>query len=248
MPKHIIRLILLLAGLLIAGIIAKSFLTDPSFYRYGHYRADVVVELASGVPQIRGTDYCKTCHVERHAEWSSASHSSVKCEVCHGPARDHPANGKLPIPEDTVKLCTLCHEALPARPARQPQIVVLEHPYPHDAPIECKVCHNPHAPAIGGAPKIEEPAAPSEEASGKAMVAPLRVTQCQGCHGDQGQGVGTFPALAGMDATHFATQMDNYKTGVRTDGVMNSVAKGLSDEEIKELAEYYASLPANPAE
>ena len=88
----------------------------------------------------------------------------------------------------------------------------------------------------------------SGETSGEAVVAPLRVTQCQGCHGDQGQGVGPFPALAGMDATHFAKQMDNYKTGVRTDGVMTSVAKGLSDEEIKELAEYYASLPAKAAE
>jgi predicted CXXCH cytochrome family protein len=247
MPKHIIRLLLILAGLLALGLIAKSLLTDPSFYKYGHYRADVVVELAEDVPQIRGPDYCKACHGERHKEWDEGGHNAVKCEVCHGAARQHPANGKLPLPEDTIKLCTVCHEALAARPESHPQIVVQEHPYPHDAPVQCKVCHDPHAPKIGGAVKAADsdpaasvaPAATSEE----AQSMPLRINQCIGCHGDNGQGVGPFPALAAIDAGHFIEQMNNYKTGERTDAVMNGIAQALSDEEIKELAEYYASLP-----
>ena len=257
MPKHIIRLVLLLVGLLALGLFAKSYFTDSSFYRFGHFRSDVVVELAAGVPQIRGTEYCKACHVERHAQWSAASHKAVKCEVCHGAARDHPANGKLPIPEDTVKLCTLCHEALPARPDSQPQIVVLEHPYPHDAPIQCKTCHNPHAPAIGGAPKVDEtivdPAVdPAPEATSEALEeaqsVPAKVMQCQGCHGASGEGVGSFPALAGMGTEEFATQIGAYRSGDRSDPMMSGIAKGLSDEEIAALADYYASLPAQPAE
>ena len=138
MPKHIVRLILLFLGLGIVAITARNYLTDKSFYEYGHYRGDAVAEIARDKPKYQGTAYCQSCHAAQFAEWSKGVHDSVdigkvvKCEVCHGPAgrRDpqqgyinsatgpvHPDNVKLVVPTDTRALCTLCHEQMPGRPA-----------------------------------------------------------------------------------------------------------------------------------
>ena len=148
-----------------AAYAAKVFFTDPSFYAYGPYRGDSVAEIASDKPLYKGPDYCETCHAERYAQWSKSGHNRpeagkvVMCETCHGPAGgrdkrglfdhvasgvDHPASGKLPVPADTVKLCSLCHEKMPGRPAEQPQIVVAT----HAGTQQCKTCHNPHSPSI----------------------------------------------------------------------------------------------------
>ena len=144
MPKHIFRLVSLILGALVLAIIAKPFLTVDSFYRFGHYRANSVPEIAAQEPVLQTPAYCKDCHSERHAQWSASNHKSVICEVCHGPALGHPQNGKLPIPKDAAKLCTLCHEAMPGRPRTQPQIQVAQ----HSGGQQCTVCHNPHSPKI----------------------------------------------------------------------------------------------------
>jgi len=84
MPKHIFNLLMLLGGFFLLAFAAKIYLTDPSFYRFGHFRADAVPELAAGTPVYQGTPYCLTCHEERLADWSTSAHSTVQCEVCHG--------------------------------------------------------------------------------------------------------------------------------------------------------------------
>lgn len=171
MPKHILRLSLLLAAMVAFGLGAKTFFTVDSFYRYGHYRADSVPEIAAPRPAYRGPDHCSQCHSERHALWSEHGHRTVKCEVCHGPARTHPIDPndetkliKLPRPtaEDTKTLCTLCHRQLTARPPREPpqqpwdpavgklvpwsrgvsQVV----PEEHAGDMPCLYCHDPHQP------------------------------------------------------------------------------------------------------
>jgi cytochrome c553 len=248
MPKHIIRLLLILGTALILAVVARKYLVDPSFYKFGDYRADAVAELASGTPQIKGPAYCRQCHVDRHAEWSQGVHHTVKCEVCHGPARDHPASGKLPIPADTIKTCTICHEAMPARPASQPQIVVAEHPFPHEGALPCKNCHNPHSPRIGGAEAEGKQGAAQAVKEAFETEAPVSVpasaSGCVACHGAQGEGIGSFPALAGKEAVYFDEQMNRYRSGDRQNPMMETIAKSLSDEEIAELAEYYAGLAA----
>jgi predicted CXXCH cytochrome family protein len=117
MPRHVVRLISILIGGLALGLAATWLLTPESFYRFGHYRADSVAENAALEPVYQTPSYCKTCHAERHAQWSASNHKSVICETCHGPAKGHPQNGKLPIPTDSRKLCTLCHEATAGRPS-----------------------------------------------------------------------------------------------------------------------------------
>jgi cytochrome c553 len=231
MPKHISRLLVLLAVCLGAAWLAKWYFTDESFYRYGHYRGDSVLELAARDPAYQTARYCEACHGERHAQWSGASHKTVACEVCHGAAQGHPQGGKLPIPADTRKLCTLCHERMAERPRSQPQIDAAQ----HFAGQQCAVCHNPHAPKLAGVvPKVGGDA---------AAGARKHEASCAGCHGASGVSPNdTWPNLAGQSAAYLARMLGAYKSGTQTDVMMSPVARTLSDAEIQDLAAYYAAL------
>jgi cytochrome c553 len=235
MPNYGVRLIILLVFFFAAAVAAKSYFTPDSFYKYGHYRADSVAEIAAATPVFKGPDSCQSCHTDRHDQWSAGIHKVVKCEICHGPAREHPATGKLPIPTDTVKLCTLCHEAMPARPAAQPQIEVSQ----HAGTQQCNTCHNPHSPRIGGSATAQAAAAPGASQ-------PLSA-KCAGCHGADGLGIGNFPALAGQAAEYLIKQLHEYKSGARQNVMMNALAKSLSEQDIADLAAYYASLKGKTA-
>lgn len=224
MPKHIQRILILIGGFAIVAILAAYFLTPKSFYVFGHYRADSVREIAAGVPKFKGPDHCLACHDEPHAVWSAGVHTTVKCEVCHGANGRHPDSAQMLIPTDTVRLCTLCHEAMPARPAAQPQIDVAE----HAGAEQCIVCHDPHAPRIGG---------PEDAGTPEALAA-----QCAGCHGPAGEGVEDFPPLAGLNADYLITQLEAYRSGARANPMMNTISESLSDEDIAALAAHYSSL------
>jgi cytochrome c553 len=235
MPKHIARLITLIVAFGILALIAKWYFTADSFYRFGHYRADSVPEIASQEPAYQTPRYCQGCHSERHAQWSANSHKTVICEVCHGAAQGHPQNGKLPIPTDTRKLCTLCHEAMPGRPRTQPQI----DPTQHGSDQQCIVCHNPHAPKIVAA---------AVNVAGNAAAGEKRAAACAGCHGAQGISPNdTWPNLAGQHAAYLARILGAYKSGAQKDVAMTPIAQPLSDTDVQNLAAYYGSLSCNAA-
>jgi len=247
MPKHIVNLLLLLGLFLLLAFAAKIYLTDPSFYKYGHYRADAVPEIAAGEPLYKGAAYCLDCHDEREADWSIGTHVTVQCEVCHGTEREHPDNGITLVPADTIKLCSTCHEALPTRPAWQPQIVLAGHPFPDEETEQCQNCHDPHAPgddeSTAASPGIEALADVSAEI---AINLPAAATKCAKCHGKRGEGRRKNPALAGLEAAIFVERVNMYISGAREHKKMAKAAKRLSNEEIEELARYYERLPAPP--
>ncbi len=147
--------------------------------------------------------------------------------------RDTPQNGKLPIPADTVKLCTLCHEAMPGRPSTQPQIEVAQH-NPFASGQQCTACHNPHAPKI---------AAAAVKVTGDAAAGKQRAAACASCHGAEGISPNdTWPNLAGQRAAYLARILAAYKSGDQKDVMMTPIAQALSDADIQNLAAYYASL------
>jgi cytochrome c553 len=252
MPKHIARLILLMVAFGAAAYAAKVFFTADSFYAYGHYRGNSVAEIASDKPKYKGSEYCQPCHAEQYAVWSKGVHHSpklgklVQCEVCHGAAGgrgaggmfqhvatgvDHPASGKLAVPTDTLKLCPLCHEKMPGRPAEQRQIVIAT----HAGTQQCTTCHNPHSPKLFVAAAAPSPQS-GDAAAGKAA-------SCAGCHG--GNGVSTnpaWPSLAGQQSAYLVEALKAYKTGARDNAMMAATAKGLSDADMQSLAGHYATL------
>jgi len=77
-----------------------------------------------------------------------------------------------------------------------------------------------------------------EQGDGKRILPP-----CFVCHGSKGQGEKMdIPALAGQQADYFAKTLAAYKNGKRHNDIysrMHLIAQQLSDEEIKELAQYY---------
>jgi predicted CXXCH cytochrome family protein len=230
-PKHISRLLLLLAGYFVAFWIAKWLFPPESFYQYGHYRAASVPEIAAQEPVYQTPAYCEACHGERHAQWSANNHKSVSCETCHGAAQGHPANGKLPIPADTRKLCTLCHERMAERPASQPQIELTQ----HSPDQQCIVCHNPHAPKLAGVV--------AKVAGDAAAGAKTHAAQCASCHGDSGVSPNdTWPNLAGQHGSYLVSILGAYKSGAQTDIMMSPIAQKLTDAEIQNLATYYTGL------
>ncbi|MGZ5113034.1 MAG: c-type cytochrome [Usitatibacter sp.] len=230
MPKHIARLILLIVGVAAVLLVARWYFTADSFYEFGHYRGNSVPEIAALQPVFQTPRYCEPCHAERVALWSANNHKTVICEVCHGAAQGHPANGKLPIPKDTVKLCTLCHEAMPGRPRAQPQIDVV----PHSGGQQCIVCHNPHAPKI---------VAVAAKVAGDAAAGKKRAAGCAACHGAEGMSPSdTWPNLAGQHAAYLARILGAYKSGAQQDMMMTPMAKALGDADVQNLAVYYASL------
>ncbi len=254
MPKHIVRLVLILLATGVLAYAGKQLLTVKSFYQFGHYRGDSVAEIASDRPKFRTPKACEQCHAARYEEWAKGVHNNpgigkvVKCEVCHGAASsrdsnphgdnsatgtDHPDKLKLDIPTDTVRLCTQCHEQMPGRPAEQKQIVVAT----HAGDQQCKTCHNVHSPrTFVGA--LASTSRPGNAAAGKAIAA-----DCAECHGKAGiSDDAAIPSLAGQNETYLADAIKAYKKGSRKDATMSGMAKDLSDTAAENLAAYYASL------
>jgi cytochrome c553 len=214
------------------GLLAKWYFTAESFYQYGHYRAKSVSEVAAQEPAYQTPRYCQSCHSERHAQWSANNHKTVSCEVCHGAARGHPQEkSKLTIPADTRQLCTLCHEAMPGRPAAQPQVSLAR----HSGGQQCVVCHNPHAPKLAGV---------VAKVAGDAVAGRKKhAASCASCHGAAGISPNdTWPILAGQNAAYLVRILGAYKSGDQTDVMMSPIAKTLSDADVQNLAAYYAGL------
>ncbi|MEE8428059.1 MAG: cytochrome c, partial [Gammaproteobacteria bacterium] len=80
------------------------------------------------------------------------------------------------------------------------------------------------------------------QAAGDPVAGKTQSSKCAGCHGADGRGQGNNPPLAGKKAADFVKQMQDYKSGARKHVMMNMMAKPLSDQDIADLAAYYASL------
>ncbi len=237
MPKHIVRLtVLLFCGLFFALVMKWAF-TAPSFYQYGHYRGDAVAEMASRKVAYQGAASCRSCHSERLAQWSAGSHKSVNCETCHGAGAEHPAKAQLAIPEDSRKLCSLCHQKMAERPRAQPQIDLAQ----HGAAQQCVVCHDPHSPKLAGVVA----AVRGDASAGHAKHAET----CAGCHGEQGLSDNdAWPNLAGQNAAYIVHRLAAFKSGAQKDPMMSTMAQALGSADIQNLATYYgAASCAAPA-
>ncbi len=78
-----------------------------------------------------------------------------------------------------------------------------------------------------------------------ASEAPEVASSCVGCHAADGNSVvPNFPKLAGQHAAYLEKQLKDFRDGFRKDATMAPFAKGLTDQNIKDLAEFYAAQPA----
>src|ERR1700722_19182567 len=76
-----------------------------------------------------------------------------------------------------------------------------------------------------------------------AAEAPPGAASCSGCHAAKA-GVDTpVPRLSGQDATAVVAAMQAYRNGQRPATVMDRIAKGFSDDEIKAIAAWFGAQP-----
>lgn len=71
------------------------------------------------------------------------------------------------------------------------------------------------------------------------------VPACAGCHQDKGEGDNRFPRLAGQHQDYLVNQMKNFASGERSNDQgrsMRAVAKRMTEQEMKSVAEYIAGL------
>lgn len=71
---------------------------------------------------------------------------------------------------------------------------------------------------------------------------------CGRCHGMDGRGRvrGAFPRLAGQRPAYLYASLQAFARGERHSGIMGPIAAGLSPAEMRDLARYFARLPAAP--
>ncbi len=71
--------------------------------------------------------------------------------------------------------------------------------------------------------------------------APESAQLCVTCHGEDGVGITPqYPTLAGQHADYLARALQEYKRGGRKNPIMSGFAATLTNEQIRELAEYYS--------
>ena len=65
---------------------------------------------------------------------------------------------------------------------------------------------------------------------------------CAQCHGTDGRSAAgsAIPSIAGMPRDHLVTQLKAFKTGTRQATVMGQLAKGFTDAQLEQLADYFS--------
>jgi cytochrome c553 len=85
---------------------------------------------------------------------------------------------------------------------------------------------------------------PSQESIGRGATLAQR---CAICHGPTGISRADSPNLAGQYVAVIYKQLLDFRSRARTNAVMSPFAANLSDQDIADLAAYYAYLPRLPA-
>ncbi len=80
-------------------------------------------------------------------------------------------------------------------------------------------------------------------AGGDADAGQKKSQPCAACHGPDGNKTldPQYPKLAGQYSDYLAKSMRDYKTGARTDAVMAAFATTLTEQDIVDLAAFYAA-------
>ena len=88
-------------------------------------------------------------------------------------------------------------------------------------------------------------AAPTQALEGDAAAGKQKNAMCQGCHGIAGfrmafPEVLSVPKLGGQNVEYLTSALKAYRAGDRANTNMKAIAASLSDQDIADLAAYYA--------
>lgn len=84
-------------------------------------------------------------------------------------------------------------------------------------------------------------------ADGDAAAGQTKAAMCGACHGMDGNSPApTFPKLAGQNARYLLKQMQDIKSGSRTVAMMAGQLDSTSDQDMADIAAYFASQTISP--
>ncbi|UGQ46635.1 c-type cytochrome [Massilia endophytica] len=79
-------------------------------------------------------------------------------------------------------------------------------------------------------------------AAADANLAPRLAATCSGCHGTNGKTVGNaLPALAGQPRDVLVAKLKAFKAGSAPSTIMSQLAKGYTDEQLEQIAAWFAT-------
>jgi cytochrome c553 len=106
------------------------------------------------------------------------------------------------------------------------------------ASLALAACQQSEQAGKAPAPKA---ASAADVNAGKA----LSEAECKGCHGLDGKGTApAIPHLAAQSERYLLAALAEYKSGKRTHAALREIASHLSEAQARNVAGYYASLPA----
>ena len=84
-------------------------------------------------------------------------------------------------------------------------------------------------------------------ADGDVAAGEKKAQPCQACHGVDGNKTpdGQYPRLAGQYEDYLAKTLRDYRSGERKNAIMAGFVTTLTEQDIEDLAAYYASLPGD---
>jgi cytochrome c553 len=86
---------------------------------------------------------------------------------------------------------------------------------------------------------------PHRTSAQSAVAAQTDTATCVACHGMRGEGASAgVPRLAGQNADYMAHALSMFKAGTRNSAIMQPIAQGLSDIQMRELADYFSKQEA----
>ena len=84
-------------------------------------------------------------------------------------------------------------------------------------------------------------------AAAQQPAAPAKAALCVACHGPNGNAtIAVNPILAGQTSRYLYLQLRDFQEGRRSDPQMSPIAKDLTRDEMRELAEYFAAQKPAP--
>jgi cytochrome c553 len=98
--------------------------------------------------------------------------------------------------------------------------------------------------ALLGWPVLAAAQAPAPAANAKADLErgrQLATQVCAACHGADGNSaVPANPSIAGQHADYITVQLAHYKAGIRQNPIMQGIAQGMSDDDMRASALYFS--------
>lgn len=156
--SHLIKLIIALIVVGVGGFFAKEVFIPESMGQYGHYRGTDIEDQKNVAIRLQTNESCFQCHKPVRTIHKKGIHSTVSCEICHGPFGNHIKDdkkiGAMPVKRDAEisQLCLRCHnKVIQARPRKSIKMIGMpEHLEQKQVKTShtCDQCHMVHDPMM----------------------------------------------------------------------------------------------------